>query len=351
MRKVAHRAAPLTAKDIALELGLSQPTVSRILAGAVGYRVAPETRKRVLDTAARMGYQPNAIARSLRQRRTNVVGFYTGHDYLDARNPFLASLIGGLQRAGDSFRLDLLLHGVFRGGSSEDIFGELTDGRVDGLIVNTVESDPLVTRLKDAALPVVAVTDAIPGIPSVVCDDADGIRQLIDYLWAQGHRRIAFLRPRKRYYSVEVRCEAFIEEMCRRGANRSDFPMISIEMENAGEALPTLRNLPNPPTAVCCWNDMAAYDLLYACRLAGVSIPHDLAVVGFDGFLNPKLMAWSLVTISASWDAVAEQAMHSLVQLIGEGNNMNSGNENAVRREEVPLISRLPVTLVPGMTA
>ena len=69
--------AKVTAKEIGKHLGLSQPTVSRILSGAEGHRVSPETRRRVTETAQQMGYWPNALARSLRQGRTHIVGFYT----------------------------------------------------------------------------------------------------------------------------------------------------------------------------------------------------------------------------------------------------------------------------------
>jgi len=165
---------PITAKEIGRQLGLSQPTVSRVLSGATGHRVSPETRQRVLEAAAQMGYRPNALARSLRQGRTNIIGFYTGYGYLDARNPFLAELIGGLQRAADPRRQDILLHGIFRGASTDDIYGELVDGRIDGLFLHTHSGDPLVARLQNSSLPVVAIADAIAHIPSVIADDAGG---------------------------------------------------------------------------------------------------------------------------------------------------------------------------------
>src|SRR5579884_4297185 len=120
---------PVTSKDIANRLGLSQPTVSRILNGTPGYRVSPATRQRVLDMARQLEYRPNAVARSLRHRKTNIVGFYTGYGVLNARNPYLAALLGGLQQACDHERLDILLHGVYRGKSTDDIYGELVDGR------------------------------------------------------------------------------------------------------------------------------------------------------------------------------------------------------------------------------
>jgi DNA-binding LacI/PurR family transcriptional regulator len=352
MRKEITGRTPVTAKDIGRELGLSQPTVSRILAGEAGYRAAPETRKRVIDAAARMGYRPNALARSLRQRRTNVVGFYTGHNYLDVQNHFLASLIGGFQRAGDAYGLDILLHGVFRGRSSEDVYGELVDRRIDGLFVHTYEADPLLAHLRSSSLPIVAVTDAIRGIPSVVCDDGSGVRQLFDYLWAKGHRRIAYLRPTEQFSSVEARWSAFVAERERRGATAEECPVLDIEMEQAAQALPALRSMTPPPTAVCCWNDMAAYDLLHACRVAGIAVPGELSVVGFDGFLDPRMTPCPLVTISASWDAVAEQAMHTLIRQINEADDNPSDVRRAgTFREEESIISRLPVALVPGLTA
>lgn len=354
MRKATNPNTPVTAKDIGRELGLSQPTVSRVLAGAKGHRVSTETSRRVFEAADRMGYRPNAIARSLRRRRTNIVGFYTGHHYLDARNAFLASLIGGLQRAGDAHELDILLHGVFRGRTSDAVFAELMDGRVDGLFVHTHADDPLVERLRDSSLPVVAIADAIPGIPTVVCDDADGIRQLIDYLWAKGHRRIAYLKPFREFYAVETRVNAFVAELDRRGACRASCPVISIDLENASAVLPMLRKNVDHPTAVCCWNDMAAYDLLHACYLAGVSVPEDLAVAGFDGFLDPRLTPCPLVTVAASWEAVAECAMAHLVrQINGDGDEAEPerGPFPPIHSEEVIILSRLPVTLVPGATA
>jgi LacI family transcriptional regulator len=351
MQKKATAASPITAKDIGRELGLSQPTVSRILAGVAGYRAAPETRRRVLEAATRMGYRPNAVARSLRQRRTNVVGFYTGHRHLDAHNPFLASLIGGLQRAGDPFGFDLLLHGVSGAGSSDEFYGRLVDRRIDGMFVHTSAGDPLLEHLRTSSLPIVAVTDAIAGIPSVVCDNAGGVRQLFEFLWAKGHRRIAYLRPTIPLFAVRTRCAAFEAERQRHGATAEACPILEIDMENAAAALPVLRDRAGRPTAVCCWNDMTAYDLIHACRIAGVAVPGDLAIVGFDGFLDPKLTQCPLVTISAPWDAVTKRAMDALVELMNDENYPSGERHCGFQTEEESIISRLPVTLIPGATA
>lgn len=345
--------APITAKEIGKRLGLSQPTVSRILSGASGYRVSAETRRRVMDTAAQMGYRPNALARSLRQGRTNIVGFYTGYGYLDARNPFLAELIGGLQRAADPRRLDILLHGVFRGASTDDIYGELVDGRIDGLFLHTHADDPLAARLRDSALPVVALADAIPGIPSVVADDVIGTRILLDYLWEKGHRRIGYIRPMQQFASVERRLETFQTWTAEHEFAEGAAPIYEADFEFSKTALEAVLAPPNPPTAMCCWNDMTAYDLLYQCHQRGITVPDDLAIVGFDGLLaDPRLCPRMLVTVGASWTDIADHAMNLLMQKIGIRHScIGDGageNDGAI---EHPLLTQLPVTLTEGNTA
>ncbi|MBC8141365.1 MAG: LacI family DNA-binding transcriptional regulator [Armatimonadetes bacterium] len=311
MRRSERNNSAVTAKDIGNALGLSQPTVSRILTGAAGHRVAEDTRARVVETAARMGYRPNAVARSLRRRRTNIVGFYTGYGYLDARNAFLSAIIGSLQQAANARRMDILLHGVFRGSSTDDIYAEVMDGRVDGLFLHTHAGDPLAERLAGAdALPVVAIADALPGIASVVCDDEAGSRALVAHLWERGHRRIGYIYPRTRFVSVERRMGAFLEEMRSRGAQ--DAPTFAIDIENTLPALEQIHAMANPPTAICCWNDLAAFDLVRECGILGMRVPGDLAVAGFDGLLDPRLTPRPLMTVSADWNTIAQAAMDAL---------------------------------------
>lgn len=350
---------PVTAKDIGRRLGLSQPTVSRILSGAHGYRIAAETRQRVLDAAAEMGYRPNAIARSLRRRRTNIVGFYSSNSGMDSGNTFIASVLGGLQWAANAYRLDILLHGSFRGSSTEDIYGELVDGRIDGLFVMAHASDPLIARFRESSLPVVALADAIPGIPSVVCDDAHGIKILVEHLWEHGHRRIAYIRPSLRLASVETRCAAFRDAMTARGISQEAAPILSVDLAELGSpqpfrgleepelALDALLALPEPPTAICCWNDLTALNLIYLCKLRGIRIPEEIAVVGFDGMQEGRRTIRPLVTVGANWREITEQAMSLMARQI-ERRGQASQDPNI--EEPLPAITTLPVHLIPGDT-
>lgn len=329
---------PITAKDIARELNLSQPTVSRVLSGDTRHRVAAGTRQRILDTAKRLRYQPNAVARSLRQGRTGIIGLYTNHNY-DVRNDFLGAIIGSLQHGCALQDLDLLLHSALYGRSVEDVYAKLRDGRIDGLILHADTDDALVEILGKSPLPVVAVADCLPNLPTVTCEDAAGMQQLLSHLWERGHRRYAFLSPERYLVSAARRQSAFLAEMRARGLPDSAYRVLAIDYEQPDAALEELRR-DGRPLAVCCWNDRTAYNLLHVCLERGVRVPEEIAITGFDGFRSHKAPAQQLVTVDCHWGEVALKALNILTDLINNQDGVRHANE-----------VRLPVSLLPGDTA
>ena len=332
---------PVTAKDVARELGLSQSTVSRILNGDAQYRVAADTRGRVVDTARRLGYQPNAVARSLRRGRTNIIGVYTNHDY-DVRNDFMGTIVGALQRECEPRNLDLLLHSALHDHSSGDVYGKLRDGRIDGLILHASSDDPLVAVLGNASLPVVSVADLLPHLSGVTSDDADGMAQLIRYLWERGYRRYVYLEPTMPLGSVERRKSAFLANLKTRGLPGDCMHVIGIDFEQTDPVLERLVAL-GPGVVVCCWNDRTAYGLLKSCLDNGIPVPEQLAITGFDGFTSDKIPARALVTVACPWEEVAASAVGLLMQRIE--------HKGADARSLPPSEVCLPVKLLPGDTA
>ncbi|MGC8668120.1 MAG: LacI family DNA-binding transcriptional regulator [Chthonomonadales bacterium] len=322
-----------TARQIAAKLGVSQSTVSRVLSNAPGYQYSAETRRRILQEAERLAYRPHAVGRSLRERRTRVVGFSSCYANLDARNAFLAEIIGSLQSSCSRSGHFLLLHNFQPEVTPIQKLAELTCGRIDALVLHSPAEDPLVPLLQRSQLPVVAVADAIPDMPSVVCDDRGGIRMAVEHLEARGHSRIAFLAPTTPLASARAREAAYCHEMELRGWE----PLrLLVEYEITAPALEQMMAMNPPPTAACCWNEVTALDLLHACRIRGIRVPEDLAIVGFDGLLDRRVMAKDLTTVVAGWPLVAETAIDVIHKLI--------------KGENVPPVTTMPVTLHIGET-
>jgi LacI family transcriptional regulator len=330
---------PVTIKEVAKRAGVSLMTVSAVLNGkSEERRISKVTQLRVEEIARLLDYRPNAIARSLRRKSTNVIGLYSGIGYLNASHPFLAELIGGLQQGCDEHRKDLLLHGTFRGRSVDDIYTELIDGRLDGLIVQAPLADPLVDRLMVSHLPVIAVVDAIPSVPSVAADDATGGRMLADHLIMLGHRRLLYLGPSAPIVSAVRRRAAFFETAAQHGLNVSEWsghPMNNL----AGTPVEAWLSSPvqERPTAVVCWADSAAYEFLEYCQQRGLRVPEDVAVTGFDGFPLPPAAVRRLTTVRAPWGEVARTAVALLVDHL-DG-------------REIPHETVIPVEFVRGDTA
>ncbi len=326
-------------QDIADHVGVSKMAVSVALSGtASNVGVSEATRARILDVAQQLHYRPNAIARSLRRRRTNIIGLYSGYGFLDPRNNFLSQIVGGIQEGCLSYRKDLLLHSVYRGQCIEDIYSELVDGRIDGLIMTAPPEDPLAERLAASHLPVVAVAEAFSAFPSVVVDDRQGAHLMLDYLISRGHERLLYRSYNRRLVSAERRKAAYFAVASERGIVLEEW--CAPQHTNAEDlAVATLLDRPiqNRPTVVVCWNDASAYDLLAHCHRRGLRVPEDLAVVGFDGECNPLDFRWRLTTIRAPWAEAAQTAVTLLMaQLEGE---------------EVSQETVLPVAFVAGDSA
>lgn len=332
---------PVTIKDIAAHLGVSNTTVSVVLGDAPSrhVRVSDATRARILQAAKEMEYRPNRVARSLRYRKTNVIGIYTAFGHLNPVVPFTAQIIGGLHQGCDDHRKDLLLHGSYPNRSPEEVYRELADGRVDGLILYTWPEDPLVARLATSHLPVVAIADPLPGLPSVTADNPGGGALLADYLWQHGHRRVYYRAGDPSITSAVQRQEAFLMSADARGMDVIVHGPSPEHHERFQPRELDWLDLPHEqrPTAVACWNDMTAYNLLEECRRRGMALPGDLAVVGFDGIVPPNPTPWRLTTVRAPWVDVARTAVSLLIRRI-EG-------------EAIPRETLLPVEFVTGDTA
>jgi DNA-binding LacI/PurR family transcriptional regulator len=322
-------------KDVAERAGVSTMTVSLALADSP--RISPETRQRVLDVVKELQYSPNARGRALRSGFTNIIGLYAGFGAVNVRLPFFTEIVSGLQEGCEQVQKDLLLHGVFHGGGVAGIFTELADGRIDGLVVNMPQDNPLAARLANSGFPVVAIADPLIDIPSVLVADAEGSRLLAEHLYQRGHRHVFYLNSRARPISAVRRRDAFllcaaemgieVEQACYEGGAEGSIAFVPDLLH---------RDPAHRPSAIVCWNDQTAYEILADLRHHHVRIPEDVAVVGFDGSSSTYANRWLLTTIRAPWADAARTAVLYLDQLL--------------KGDPVPLETILPVEFVQGHT-
>lgn len=326
-------------KDVADRAGVSVMTVSLVLRGSASRsRISQETCQRVLDAAKELRYLPNARGRALRSGYTNIIGLYAGHGFVNVRLPFFTEIVSGLQEGCEQVKKDLLLHGIFHGHTPEDIFTELADGRIDGLVVNMPPDDPLAQWLADSRFPVIAIADALPDIPSVVVDDAAGSRLLAEHLQSRGYRRGIYLSSEVRPVSTIRRRDAFLQRAAALGMAVEEIGAANGQRLDDGYLHALLAQAPrHEPTAIVCWNDTSAYEMLAYCRLNGIRVPEDVAIVGFDGCSTPHDSVWALTTVRAPWAEAARTAVLYLDTLL--------------KGKSVPPETVLPVELIRGQTA
>ncbi|MES1227637.1 MAG: LacI family DNA-binding transcriptional regulator, partial [Armatimonadota bacterium] len=185
--------AAATLADVARVAGVNKVTASVVMngRGQGNTLVSEATRLRVQKAAEALYYQPNAVSQSLRHGRTHCIGFYLP-GYLDTRDLFLSQILSGLHGACAAHRRDLLLHGAFSSESVDDVFAELRNGKVDGLVIFVPHDNLLAARLAASHLPTIAVANPETGMASVTVDDVGGARLQAEHLYRMGHRVVLY---------------------------------------------------------------------------------------------------------------------------------------------------------------
>jgi DNA-binding LacI/PurR family transcriptional regulator len=329
----------VTLRDVAEQVSVSPFTVSVVLNGSKSNtRVSEATRERIVKAARDLGYQPNSLARALKRRSTNILGLYFGYGHLEPHDPFHAEVLTGLQRGCEACNKDLMIHYSFHRYSVDEVFGELVGGKIDGLVIIAGPNDPLVERVRGSHLAVVAMTDAIDGIPSVVADDPAGSRAIAEHLHKKGHKTVLYRACPGESDSASRRQKAFEQRATELGmktitGRTTDWKGLVEDHESVLLAKREELGI----TAAVCWGDPSAHALLAYCKTNGIKVPTDLAIVGFNGIESPVEPAHVLTTVRAYWSNVAQTAVHQLV--------------NCLERREVPSLTVLPVEFFEGDTA
>jgi LacI family transcriptional regulator len=313
-----------TIAELARASGVSVGTVSRALNGYADVR--PETRERIERLARELDYTPRAAARSLVTQRSHVIGVVldTGEGHPDLQHPFFHEVLVGLKNQIGADGFDLLLFASERPGNGfgpHSYLKRCLHHNVDGVVLMGVDpEDPDVQRVARSELPAVGVDVELAG-PSTtytISDNVRGAQLAVRRFHELGHRRIATItglletRPgmdRLRGYRQAVQAHglAYRDEYVAYG----DF-----YTESGRSAMAKLLALPEPPTAVFAASDMMALGAIRAAAEAGLSVPADLSVIGFDDIQLADHMNPPLTTLRQDKAGLGRAAGAALVRMI-----------------------------------
>lgn len=329
-----------TMEDVAARAGVSRALVSLVMRDSP--KVSEHRRRAVLEAAKDLGYQPHIMARSLASRTSNIVGVMVS----DLRNAFFADVVEGMDAAAQEAGLELILNTGRRSAVRERAALEsLLSFRPGGIILLSPVLPAAAIREAAQQGPVVLVsrTSTIAEVDTVNDDGETGAALAVDHLVSLGHRRIVHLDGGGAFTSA-ARRKGYRQAMERHGLEPMVVP--SEHTDSAGlAAVQKLLNLfsrNNFPTALVCGNDFNAVGAMSALEEAGLRVPEDVSVVGYDNTSLAALRHVALTTIDQPRNQMGRLAVEALTERVRDGRT------EPVRRRLQPCLVVRSTTAAPS---
>ncbi|MHA7176592.1 LacI family DNA-binding transcriptional regulator [Arthrobacter sp. Sr24] len=319
--KIRPGKSSATIYDIAELAGVNPSTVSRALSKPG--RVSAKTQQKIMDAAAELNYQVNVFARALPTGRTQTVGLIVS----DITNPAFFDVIRGAETTAAARDYTLML-----AESTESADHELTAARrmlatVDGLILASPRlSDE---EIKDLAAkkPVVLVNRRVDGIASVVADTETGVAEAVRHLAAMGHSSISYVAGPERSWMSQRRWESIKARCDWHGMKLSQVASGMPTVEGGRRAAAVVKD--GEATAVFCYNDLMAIGLMRELQGAGVCVPEQLSILGFDNIFGSDFTTPPLSTIKSPLHELGVAALTSLLEFVVPGDSMSQGTSDS----------------------
>jgi len=312
----------VTLRDVARQAGVSPTAVS--FAYNAPHQLSQTTRDRIIDTANELGYQPHPVARTLATGRTNTIGLVmpTGLDWI-LHDPLFSLMLGEIGTVCDQEKMRILI---------VPAVGDLSPGMLatiaaDGFVLFSIHRDhPLARAVQHSNRPLVMINgDESLGAPMFNVDDFKGAYLACQHLLEKGHRRIAVgtLGPREDGVVIptyERRMLGYQAAVRDAGLPPSTLRPVYIRglLSMGKESFEKIWSLDPRPTAVLCVSDVRALGVLNGARKAGVSVPDELAVVGFDNLPDSAVSTPPLTTLKQDLPGRIRLALGTLFALIAE---------------------------------
>jgi len=308
----------VTIRDIAAQANVSVSTVSLVVRESP--LVAPETRKRVLATMAELGYVHNRGAAAMRSRKSGVIAMSVN----DLANPYFAGLTSSVERALQQIDRTVLLTDVREDPRLQARFIEKMRGyNVDGLILcpaHTTDVAQLLAQLRTTPFPCVLVSRDLAGsgLDYVGYDHCRGMALAVRHLIDLGHERIALLGGSHHTWVGRERLAGYRQALQAAGLHHDVSLEIEGELTRASgvSLLNRVLDMPVPPTAAACANDIVAFGVMLGLRRRGLEPGVDFSVTGNDDLPEAELWTPSLTTLSIDFDEIGRQAASLLLERI-----------------------------------
>jgi len=307
-------------RDVAKAAGVSVATVSKALNGYP--TVNQKTRDKVLRIVREMGFQPNAAARSLVGQRSMTIGVLLS---TGLAHPFFTNVLAGMEEALGSGGYDLLYLAQLSQHSKEYNFIRHCQSRnVEGVVVFGYQHGDLdIAGLIESRIPAVFIDLAVSGPRAgyIASDHAAGIEQAVRYLCGLGHERIAMIADMPNSYVGRLRLEGYKNGLKTAGVRQADLQVEEgdYSRDRGREAMKRLlAGDGRLPTAVICCSDYAAFGAMDAIREAGLSVPEDISVTGFDDLEIARYACPRLTTVRQNMEEIGRTAVERLDLMIRE---------------------------------
>jgi DNA-binding LacI/PurR family transcriptional regulator len=308
----------VTLKQIAAELGVSAMTVSRALNNHDN--VDENTKKQIVETARRMGYTPNRVAKSLVSKRTYTIGVVIP----EISHTFFAQVVSGIENVTYETDYQLLLtNSAEKAEREKKALDTLLAQQVDGILISCSEETEDVSLYKkiiDSGKPLVFFDRCIEGIgaSTVSVDDREGARKMTQHMIDHGYQKLAYLRGPDISIGKE-RLQGFLDAMRKNGLDIQEKWIVESGFKEAGgyrAMKQILESGSEIPRAVVAVNDPAAIGAMEAIEEAGLNIPKDIAICGFSDDIRARLLKCPLTTVYQPSESIGRKAAEKLIKVI-----------------------------------
>ncbi len=309
----------VSAQDVADKAGVSRTTVSFVLNNTPGKTISEETRQKVLRAAAELNYLPNDMARKLAMRKHRTIALFICYNHYLFSDAFVIRLVEGMTPVLNKHRVQLVIQPLRLNQAN---YLELArNDEAEGLILfNTHDGDEGLPRLIGAQFPVVIIGSIWESsFLQVDIDNTQAAKTVMDYLFDLGHKRTALiLHAAPVYYAARLRYEGYRQALEEAGLTyHADLVRVADFSEESGfTAMQELLQVNPPPTAVFAGNDTIAYGAIQAIRQAGLTIPGDISIVGFDDDLLSRYLNPPLTTLSVPAGGLGGMAARLLIDML-----------------------------------